>query len=540
MKTNESPKIFLFISILFCICIIRSCATTDSWSETLGGGWINHGGDIYNRRNAEAETRISPSTARRLRLKWKFEAGNDVTATPAIFDGIVYFPCWNGLVYAVKAMDGSLVWKRNLKTTLTGLNSTLPPLFYNVTTPLSRATPTIADDLLIIGIYGPAYVIALKRATGELVWKRQLDTHPAALITMSGTYYGRYFYVGVSSLEEVSSTTETCCTFRGSFVKLDIRTGTIIWRTYMVLDNHGKIGGYAGAAIWGSSPSIDAHRNHVYIATGNLYSTPKSVEECQETQNNQTFPNSTVVCVDPANHYDSILALNLNSGHIMWYRQLGGYDVWFFACRNPSTPNCPAGPNPDADFGEAPMVLSTLNINTTQLLDIVVAVQKSGYAWALDRNNGNIIWSTEAGPGGTNGGGTWGAATDSKRVYTNIANSDKKNFTLLPSNEVTTGGGWVALDPGTGRIIWSTAVPYNTTTNPVTIANGVLFAGSTYKTGPVYAIDGTTGAILWSYETGASIYGGLSVSRGCIYVGNGYHINPSFTAGTSLFAFCVC
>ncbi|KZV45647.1 hypothetical protein F511_02307 [Dorcoceras hygrometricum] len=513
--------------------MICSCASTDTWHEKLGD-WINHGGDIYNRRYAEGETRISPLTASRLRLKWKFNAGNDITATPAIFDGIVYFPSWNGFVYAVRAIDGSLVWKQNLKA-LTGLDSTLPAAF-NITTPISRATPTIADDLLIIGIYGPAYVFALKRATGELVWKTQLDTHPAALITMSGTYYRRSFYVGVSSLEEATATTEDCCTFRGSFLKLDIRTGTIIWRTYMVLDNQGKAGGYAGAAIWGSSPSIDAQRNHVYIATGNLYSTPQSVEECQERQNNQTFPNSTVVCVDPANHFDSILALDLNSGQIKWFRQLGGYDVWFFACRSPSTPNCPAGPNPDADFGEEPMMLSA-NVNKTKL-DIVVAVQKSGYAWALDRNNGKIVWSTEAGPGGTNGGGTWGAATDTKRVYTNIANNDKKNFTLLPSNAVTTGGGWVAMDPGTGRILWSTAVPYNATTNPVTIANGVLFAGSTYRTGPVYAIDGMTGAILWSYETGASVYGGLSVSRGCIYVGNGYRVVPSFTPGSSLFAFC--
>ncbi|KAK0583717.1 hypothetical protein LWI29_001960 [Acer saccharum] len=51
--------------------------------------------------------------------------------------------------------------------------------------------------------------------------------------------------------------------------------------------------------------------------------------------------------------------------------------------------------------------------------DIVAAVQKSGFGWALDRDNGSILWSTEAGPGSI-GGGTWGAATDEKRIYTNI------------------------------------------------------------------------------------------------------------------------
>ncbi|KAL0332048.1 UNVERIFIED_CONTAM: Polyvinylalcohol dehydrogenase [Sesamum calycinum] len=400
----------------------------------------------------------------------------------------------------MKAADGSLVWKQNLQA-LAGLNQTIS--LTNDTTIVSRATPTVADDKLIIAIYGPAYVIAVKRATGELLWKRQLDKHPAAVITMSGTYYMRAFYVGVSSLEETYNI-EDCCTFRGSFAKLDVQTGAILWQTYMIPDNNGKKGGYAGAALWGSSPSIDVGRNHVYIATGTS-TLHLSVEECQERQNNQTVPTHPDECIGPDIHFDSMLALDLNSGEIKWYRQLGGYDVWFFACRNPSTPNCPPGPSPDADFGEAPMVLS---IN-------------------------------EAGPGGTLGGGTWGAATDNRRVYTNIANSNQQNFTLAPSKNVTTGGGWVAMDPGTGRILWSTAVPYNATTNPVSIANGVLFGGSTYRTGPVYAINAASGEILWSYETGASVYGGLSASKGCVYVGHGFRVMPALTAGNSLFAFCL-
>lgn len=75
-------------------------------------------------------------------------------------------------------------------------------------------------------------------------------------------------------------------------------------------------------------------------------------------------------------------------------------------------------------------------------------------------------------------------------------------------------------DGSTGIIQWSTANPSNATSSgPVTVANGVLFAGSTYGTGPIYAMDAKSGKILWSYETGATVYGGMSVSKGCIYVG---------------------
>ncbi|KAK9272475.1 hypothetical protein L1049_002848 [Liquidambar formosana] len=489
-------------------------------------------------RYANKETKISPATASNLRLKWKFYAGKDITATPAIFNGTIYFPSWNGYIYAVKALDGSLVWKQNLQK-LTGLNAT--GFVFNVNTTVSRSTPTIADDLLIIGIYGPAVVIAVERSTGKLVWSTRLDHHTTGVVTMSGTFHKGAFYIGTSSLEETLSI-EQCCTFRGSFSKLDARTGAILWQTFVLPNNNNKTGEYAGAAIWGSSPPIDVPRNLVYIATGNLYSAPLRIRQCQAKENNQTFPSHPDQCIEPDNHSESILALDLDSGKIKWYNQLGGYDIWFLACNNLATPNCPPGPNPDADFGEAPMML-TVDINGTRR-DMVAAVQKSGFAWALDRDNGSLMWSTVAGPGGIVGGGIWGAATDEKRVYTNMANSVGKNFTLQPSNKTTTSGAWVAMDARTGKILWSTADPSNSTAGgPVTVANGVLLAGSTNRQGPIYAMNAKTGKILWSYDTGATVYGGASVSNGCVYVGSGYRESfgafAQFTSGTELFAFCV-
>ncbi|XP_024180369.1 uncharacterized protein LOC112186246 [Rosa chinensis] len=97
-----------------------------------------------------------------------------------------------------------------------------------------------------------------------------------------------------------------------------------------------------------------------------------------------------------------------------------------------------------------------------------------------------VVWSMEAGPGGLGGGGTWGAATDKKRVYTNIGYSDHKNFTLKPSNNITTAGGWVAINPRNGKVLWTTANPSDgTSPGPVSVANGVLFAGSTSQRGPI-------------------------------------------------------
>ncbi|GKU97099.1 hypothetical protein SLEP1_g10279 [Rubroshorea leprosula] len=86
----------------------------------------------------------------------------------------------------------------------------------------------------------------------------------------------------------------------------------------MLPNNFGKTGGYAGASVWGSSPPIDIHRNVVYIATGNLYSVPENIRKCQERENNQTAPTHPDECVEPDNHSESILALDLDAGKIKW------------------------------------------------------------------------------------------------------------------------------------------------------------------------------------------------------------------------------
>ncbi|KAK7273799.1 hypothetical protein RIF29_14862 [Crotalaria pallida] len=542
-RTHYFTSIFCWL--FFCLHIITTLAGSYFLEEvSQSQSWLNHGGDLFNRRYANKERKISPKSAPNLRLKWKFYAGGEITSTPAIFNGTIYFPSWNGYIYAVKEFDGSLVWQQNIEK-LTHINYT--GFITRANSTLSRSTPTIAGedlDLLIVGIYGPAVVIALNITNGELVWQSQLDNHTRGVITMSGTYYKGGFYVGTSSVEEGVSEVEQCCTFRGSFSKLDIKSGAILWQTYMLPDNHGNKGEYAGAAIWGSSPSIDPLRNLVYIATGNLYSVPLRISKCQEQQNNQTVPTHQDQCVEPDNHFDSILALDLDSGEIKWYHQLGGYDVWFFACWNLSTPNCPPGPNPDADFGEAPMVL-TVHVNGSKQ-EIVVAVQKSGFAWALDRDDGSLIWSTEAGPGGLGGGGIWGAATDEENVYTNIANTEAKNFTLVPSHRITTSGGWVAMDARNGKIKWSIANPSNVTgmiSGPVSVANGVVFAGSPNAEGSIYAIDAQSGQVLWSFDTGVAVSGGVSISDGCIYVGQGLSLFAApagyNATAASLFAFCV-
>ncbi|KAL9343558.1 hypothetical protein Peur_063989 [Populus x canadensis] len=77
--------------------------------------------------------------------------------------------------------------------------------------------------------------------------------------------------------------------------------------------------------------------------------------------------------------------------------------------------------------------------------------------------------------------------------------------------------------------------PSNATApGPVSLANGVIFAGSTLRKGPIYAVEAKTGKVLWSYQTGATLYGGVSVGNGCIYLGNGYTMHAGSGNGSGV------
>jgi len=359
--------------------------------------------------------------------------------------------------------------------------------------------------------------MAINKDTGELIWKTKLDAHPAAIITQSPVIYGNRVYVGVSSNEEAFATNPNypCCTFRGSMTAVDLTTGKILWKTYTVPDNGGQTSGYSGAAVWGSTPAIDPKRKSVYITTGNNYNVPQTVKDCVANVSSQT-PSDQSQCLDPNNHIDSIMALDLDTGAIKWSNKLEGYDTYNLACMFGSPANCPDPHGDDYDFGQAPMLFTVRNAGKPR--DLVGAGQKSGVFWALDPDTGKVVWSQIVGPGGPLGGIQLGSAPDGQQIYVASSNSLFQEYKLQPSGETTKGGSWSALDAATGKIIWQTADPAGASDQaPMTVANGVVYAGSLASgqgSNNMYALDAKTGKILWGFNSGGSVIAGPAVAYG--------------------------
>jgi polyvinyl alcohol dehydrogenase (cytochrome) len=528
--------------------------------EDTDNAWTMGGQKLNNWRNQD-RAKLSAENVAKLTAKWTFTTGGDVSATPAVANGTVYFPDLAGDFYAVDAKTGSLKWKSAVSD------------WTGVPNDLARNDPLVFGNMVILGdqagsiatwdgtkINGAgARMIAVSARTGKLIWMSQVDTFPAAMITSSPVVYDGVLYVGVASAEESLADIQgfPCCVSRGSVVALDVRTGKKLWQTYMVPDNHGALGGYSGGAVWDSTPVVDPKRNSLYVGTGNNYSVPAAVETCFKNNPSNKF------CTDLSDYFDAVVALDLKTGAIKWANRAMAYDAWNVNCIISNLPtgpvpgaDCPAPAGPDYDFGGAGPNLIAVNDGHGTSRDILGVGEKSGVYWAFNPDDGQTIWSTPVGPGSSLGGIEWGTATDGERIYVPISNSQSVAYSLQPSNTTINSGSWAALDPATGKFIWQTATPGMCSTKvtgaaqgcmglgPASVAGGIVFVGSMDPNPAdptMFALDSRSGKVLWSFAAGSSVNAGPAIVGDSVYWGSGYgHLGPTLgTSNNKLYAFSI-
>jgi polyvinyl alcohol dehydrogenase (cytochrome) len=522
---------FKVISVFALITVLMVSGTV--FAAAGNNQWPTAGHDLSNTHYNSSESKIGVSNAANLSTAWEFTTGGDVSAIAAADSKTVYVPDWAGNLYAIDQKTGSQVWSHQISE------------YTYVTGDYIRTTPALVGNMLIFGDQGGAFggganLIAVSKKDGNPLWVTQVESYPAAVITQSavvdtgGKFKFPVVYVGTSSLDEFYALTSGYTLgFRGSILAINGNTGQILWKTYTIPN------GYTGGAVWGSTPAIDHSRGLLYISTGNNYSLPNDVQDCVANAGNNS--DAVKACISPDDHFDSIMALDLNTGAIIWSTSTLPFDAWTYACLYGLT-TCPSPAGSNYDFGQGPMLFSVKEFNGKPR-DLVGAGQKSGQFWALDPDSGAVVWETQVGPGGTMGGLVWGSATDGDRIYVAEANSNQTPWTLLSGSPVTSGF-WSALDAATGQILWETADPFRLSdplyaidTSPVTGANGVVYACSMDPQGHMYAIDGETGNILWSFASGGSCNSGAAISGGMVFWGSGYSHLGLGTPNNKFYAF---
>lgn len=490
--------------------------------------WPMFGQNLQN----TAYARDGVKDVARLRVKWTFTTGGDVSARAAVVGKVAYFPDWGGNLWAVDAKKGTKVWGR--KFTDYGLSASNQ----------SRTTPAVADGVVYVGMQEGGWMLAIDARNGQLLWKTQVEVDdPLALITTSPVVHGGRLYTGVATLQEGAAANPAfpCCNGRGSVVALSVKgpsRGRILWKTYTVPP------GYSGGGVWGSNFVVDPERGLLYAATGNNHAHPTAPAYVACVAAGAT----AAACQSPANHVDSVLALDMDSGAIKWASRqtdwqqpfvADGSDDWNVACLvgfAPGQGNCPSAAGPDYDFASAPNLI-TYRDRHGRKKTILGAGQKSGIYFAFDPDTGAVLWRTQVGPGSALGGMEWGSASDGKRIYVSIA-----NLYGIPTS-VGGAGSWAALDPATGAILWQVGDPSGAISlGPVTVAGDVVFVSSMAgapSAPTMLALDAASGQTLWTYASGASVNAGATVVDGVVFWGSGYtHLGiPGFTGNNRFYAF---
>ena len=501
-------------------------ANAKTTQATLAGAaWNGWGAGLANTRfQTAAAAGLTAAEVPRLKLKWAFgvpgvaSSGSQAT----IAAGRVFLGSMSGLFFALNAQSGCIEWVFDAGVGI-------------------RSTPTVAEigpNKTLTVFFGDtnAQVFAVDAVSGKPVWKVKLDQHPNAMITGGTVYHDGRLYVPVASLEEAAAVIATypCCSFRGSLVALDAVNGKTVWQTFTLrqstkptiksragVQNYGP----SGAAIW-SAPTLDPARNRIYVGVGDNYSSP---------------------AVDTS---DSIMALELSTGHIIWVSQALKGDAWNVSCSIPDAAgrtNCPEGAGPDHDFGSSPALVSMANGKS-----MVLGGQKSGVLHAFNPDTGALLWSTRIGEGGVIGGIEWGFAVDGTAAYVSLSNAMEK-----PAGEA---GGLTAVRLSDGGIVWAVPPVQGTCTNrpgcnsgqPAAVSGmpGVIFSGSV--DGHLRAYDVSSGKVIWDFDTarkfdtvngvaakGGALNGpGATIVNGMVYVNSGY-ASFGFMPGNVLLAFAV-
>ena len=383
----------------------------------------------HNRRFVDDEkSGITRDNVGSLELAWSlaFPKVTDMRSQPAIIGDTLYFGDKTGKLYAIDRRSGCI---RASNEVLSGIRSAITAITLNDGSKLL----VFADSM--------ASIFAVDPDSLEVVWQEAARLYETSVITGSISYHNGRLLVPVSSYEVAvsGSPTHVCCKSHGGVIALDAGSGARLWEWHGTTDatvqGQNSAGmdlyGPSGVSVW-STPAIDAKRNRIYIGTAENLSHPAT-----DTS-------------------DAVVALDMDSGELIWRFQAIPDDVWNAACLNGGA-NCPENAGGDFDFG-ASIIIAELPGGD----EVLLAGQKSGDVFALnpdpDNRDGQLVWhrrvsNAAIGPNlaqtTTNGGIHWGMALSGQRLLVAASDPERDRPEYVPNPGIH------ALNLADGAVLWN-------------------------------------------------------------------------------------
>ena len=274
-------------------------------------GWPVYGGDTANTRYSPLK-QINTGNVQHLKVAWVLQLGSleAQESTPVVVGDTLFVTTSSGprAVFAVNAKDGSIRWKYApdvpgdvQATTCCGLDN--------------RGVAFADGKVFVTRLDG--YLVGLDATTGKELWKAQvIDYKNGAAITSPPTIAKNLVITGFAGGEYG---------VRGAISAYDQSTGNLVWQTYTI-PGKGEPGSetwkedsweHGGGAAWYVG-SYDPKLNLVYYGTSNPSPWGASVRGADSSDVGK-FTNLYTA---------STLALNADTGKIVWYYQTTPYDSW--------------------------------------------------------------------------------------------------------------------------------------------------------------------------------------------------------------------
>ncbi len=303
---------------------------------------------------------IDRQNAGSLRVAWSWSLAVSLDEiTPLVHDGVLFIQSANK-VQAFDAASGDLLWAytRNLTESL-----------YNGKYS-SVKNPAIYQDKLFCPM-PDGHLVALDVHSGKVLWDH-------AVLSPEETKGGAHISGGplVAHGKVITGVTFCIASKGGCFiVALDAQTGEESWR-FNTIARPGQPGGDSwnvvrpssqryGAAVW-TSGSYDPDLNLVYFGTGQTYDTSTLLD-----------PHPGKGESSDALYTDSTVAINPDTGKLVWYYQHMQRDVW------------------DLDWAFEQSLIDLPIYGTTKKL--LVTGGKIAIFDAVDRADGQYVFSKDLG-----------------------------------------------------------------------------------------------------------------------------------------------
>jgi alcohol dehydrogenase (cytochrome c) len=507
------------------------------------------GGNLGN-QNYSALDAINRTNIQQLGGAWfnHIEGGNtdgDNQSTPVAVDGVIYIESALGSVVAVDGATGLTKWK------YPGKGSQV------------RRGVAVGNGLVFTNARG-GYVVALNKDTGAVVWEVQPGSQYGNVGKVAMVYYDGLVYVGTTDGN------------RNAALALNANTGAVVW-SFFGAAAPGTLGGdtwgpaanncylTGGASPW-VHPAIDPDLKTVYWTFGNS-------RGCKSSQDGSLRPGMNLFS-------SSIVAMDLKTGAYKWHFQSVHHGIWDMD--NEMAPILADVKIKGTDrkavvYGSKVGMYYILDRTNGQSLlgidELPVKQEPRQATWPTQPFPRQGAWTETcvvnerlgtAIPGNPNravpnyvqgclfdphwdvpilsipsqnGAADFGSMSFSPRtgfVYTGEAYVAAAHDLVEPSNGLRATGEYmtgavVAVDVATNHVAWKKHMPYDEAhgVGVLTTQGDLAFIGE--PDGNLLALDPSTGAELWRFQTGAAIS-----SSPITYQINGQQYVAVYSGGTGI------